>query len=106
MSFLDGLEELEVISFQKNVHGQDVTEEYFDIHSRLGAKQFVEARLLDFMEKAQRTDDLLAFSSELAKVQEEIERFKGRIRYLDQIVEYSTIISDCTRKLVIQKQVI
>ena len=90
VSMLDGLEKLSP-SLQRNVQGQDVTEEYVDLSSRLTAKQLVETRLLSFMEKASKTDDLLAFSNELAKVQEAIEQIKGRMRYLDQNVSYSTI---------------
>jgi cbb3-type cytochrome oxidase subunit 3 len=90
VSMLDGLEKLSP-AIQRNVQGQDVTEEYVDLSSRLTAKQLVETRLLSFMEKASKTDDLLAFSNELAKVQEAIEQIKGRIRYLDQNVSYSTI---------------
>ncbi|WNR46432.1 DUF4349 domain-containing protein [Paenibacillus roseipurpureus] len=90
VSLLDGLEKLSP-SIQRNVQGQDVTEEYVDLSSRLAAKQLVETRLLSFMEKASKTDDLLAFSNELAKVQETIEQIKGRMRYLDQNVSYSTI---------------
>jgi Flp pilus assembly protein TadB len=78
-------------SYQRNVQGQDVTEEYVDLSSRLKAKQVVETRLLAFMDKATKTDDLLAFSNELSKVQGEIELIKGRMRYLDQNVSYSTV---------------
>lgn len=90
VSLLDGLEKISP-SLQRNVQGQDVTEEYVDLSSRLKAKQLVETRLLGFMEKASKTDDLLAFSNELSKVQETIEQIKGRMRYLDQNVAYSTI---------------
>ncbi|MBD0379169.1 DUF4349 domain-containing protein [Paenibacillus sedimenti] len=90
VSLLDGLEKISP-SLQRNVQGQDVTEEYVDLESRLKAKQMVETRLLSFMEKASKTDDLLAFSNELSKVQGEIEQIKGRMRYLDQNVAYSTI---------------
>ncbi|MFD0692757.1 DUF4349 domain-containing protein [Paenibacillus sp. GCM10027628] len=90
VSLLDGLEKISP-SLQRNVQGQDVTEEYVDLESRLKAKQMVETRLLSFMEKASKTDDLLAFSNELSKVQGEIEQIKGRMRYLDQNVSYSTI---------------
>jgi hypothetical protein len=90
VSLLDGLEKISP-SLQRSVQGQDVTEEYVDLESRLKSKQAVEARLLDFMGKAAKTDELLAFSNELAKVQEEIEKIKGRMRYLDQNVSYSTI---------------
>ncbi|MDR6551369.1 DUF4349 domain-containing protein [Paenibacillus qinlingensis] len=90
VSMLDGLEKISP-ALQRNVQGQDVTEEYVDLSSRLTAKQLVETRLFSFMEKASKTDDLLAFSNELAKVQEAIEQIKGRMRYLDQNVSYSTI---------------
>lgn len=90
VSLLDGLEKMSP-SLQRNVQGQDVTEEYVDLNSRLKAKQMVETRLLGFMEKASKTDELLAFSNELSKVQEAIEQIKGRVRYLDQNVSFSTI---------------
>jgi hypothetical protein len=89
-SFLDGLEKISP-SLQRSVQGQDVTEEYVDLDARLKAKQAVEARLLAFMDKAQKTEDLVAFSNELSKVQTEIEQIKGRMRYLDQNVALSTI---------------
>jgi len=90
VSLLDGLAKISP-ALKRSVNGQDVTEEYVDLESRLKAKQAVETRLLSFMEKATKTDDLLAFSNELARVQEEIEQLKGRMRYLDQNVAYSTI---------------
>ncbi|MCC2687142.1 MAG: hypothetical protein K0R75_4041, partial [Paenibacillaceae bacterium] len=87
-SFIDGLEQMKPVKLQRSIQGQDVSEEYVDLMSRLKAKQTVEARLLDF---ATSSKDLLAFSDQLAKVQEEIEQIKGRMRYLDQNVAYSTI---------------
>ncbi|WP_165842176.1 DUF4349 domain-containing protein [Paenibacillus xerothermodurans] len=86
-------------SAKKSMEGQDVSEEYVDLSARLTAKQVVEARLISFMEKASKTDELLAFSNELGKVQEEIERLKGRIRYLEQNVAYSTIEVRVTQRL-------
>lgn len=68
-----------------------MTEEYVDLFSRLKAKQVVEARLIAFMEKATKADDLVKFSDQLGKVQVEIEQLKGRMRYIDQSVACSTI---------------
>ncbi len=92
-SFVNKLEELkkEDTKAQRNIQGKDVTEEYVDIASRLKAKQVVEGRLLSFMEKATDTKNLLQFSNELARVQEEIEAIKGRMRYIDQNVAFSTV---------------
>ncbi|GIQ68161.1 DUF4349 domain-containing protein [Xylanibacillus composti] len=90
-SFLDELDSLEPISLHRSVEGTDVTSEYVDLEARLRAKRVVESRLLAFMEQADSSQDLLAFSNELAVVQEEIERILGRMRYLDQNVAYSTV---------------
>jgi hypothetical protein len=57
----------------------------------LKAKQVVEARLLAFMQKAVKIDELLSFSNELGNVQEAIEQIKGRMRFLDQNVSMSTV---------------
>jgi Domain of unknown function (DUF4349) len=90
VSLLDSIETINKAK-QRSVQGQDVTEEYVDLSSRLKAKELVEQRLLNFMAQATKSDDLLAFSQELGRVQEEIEQLKGRMRYLDQNVAFSTI---------------
>ncbi|HSO58346.1 MAG TPA: DUF4349 domain-containing protein, partial [Paenisporosarcina sp.] len=68
---------------ERNVTGQDVTEQYVDLESRVKSKRAVEERLLDFMSKAQKTEDLLKISADLAKVQEEIEVMVGKMKYLE-----------------------
>lgn len=74
-----------------SITGQDVTEEYIDLESRLKSKQTVESRLLSFMEQAEKTEDLLAISKDLAKVQEEIETIKGRMNYLENKADLATV---------------
>ncbi len=96
--FINKLDDLAVKIPHRSIEGTDVTEEYVDLGSRLKAKQAVETRLLEFMSKAQKTEDLLKISGDLATVQEEIERIKGRMRYLDENVAYSTITLDVVEK--------
>ncbi|GGG88959.1 DUF4349 domain-containing protein [Paenibacillus radicis (ex Gao et al. 2016)] len=91
MSFVDRLDGIKHTRFERQLGATDVTEEYVDLESRLKAKQVVEERLLGFIDKAQKADDLVKFSQQLATVQEEIERIKGRVRYLDRNVAFSTI---------------
>lgn len=91
MSFIDRIEEIKHNDFERNIGGKDVSEEYVDLESRLKARQLVETRLLSMMDKAVKADDLLKFSQQLSEVQEEIERIKGRIRYLDNNVAFSTV---------------
>lgn len=90
--FLADAEEIAVKVHQRNVSGSDVSEEYTDLESRLKSKKAVETRLLEFMQKAATTEDLLKISSDLARVQEEIEQITGRIKYLENQVDFSTII--------------
>jgi hypothetical protein len=98
-SFIDAIDKLPDKKLSKSINGEDVTEEYADLTARLKAKEVAEARLLSFMENAKTSKDLVAFSNELAQVQEEIERIKGRMRFIDQNVEYSTINIDMYQNL-------
>ncbi|MGC5328218.1 DUF4349 domain-containing protein [Brevibacillus sp. SYSU BS000544] len=102
-SFLNELDKIATKIPGRSIVGQDVTEEYVDLSSRLKARQVVEARLLQFMSEAKKTEDLLKISSELGRVQEEIEQIKGRMRYLDENIAYSTIEMSLTEKKVTAK---
>jgi hypothetical protein len=90
-AFLNDAEGLAVKVNNRQVSGQDVTEEYVDIESRLRSKRAVEARLLEFMKQAQKTEDLLKISSDLSNVQEEIEQIAGRKKFLENQTAFSTV---------------
>lgn len=74
-----------------SVSGQDVTEEFIDLDSRLKSKRVVEERLLSFMEQAEKTEDLLTISNDLADVQGELDEITGRIKYLENRTDLATI---------------
>jgi hypothetical protein len=76
---------------QRNITGTDVTEEYVDLDSRLKSKRVVEERLTSFMKSAQKTEDLLKISADLAVVQEEIETIQGRMKFLENQTSLSTV---------------
>lgn len=76
---------------ESSISGQDVTEEYVDLASRLKSKRVVEKRLLSFMEQAKKTEDLLKISEDLAKVQGEVEEITGRMKYLQNKAELATV---------------
>ncbi|WP_254771365.1 DUF4349 domain-containing protein [Psychrobacillus sp. OK028] len=90
-TFLSEAEEEVAKVLEKNVTGQDVTEQYVDLSSRVKSKRAVEERLLAFMKDAEKTEDLLKISTDLAKVQEEIEVLVGKINYLKNQTSFSTI---------------
>lgn len=73
------------------INGRDVTEEYTDLEAQLKAKRLVRARLENFMKNAEKTEDLLHISKELAGVQEQIEKIQGRMNFLNNQSELSTV---------------
>ncbi|MDX8291288.1 DUF4349 domain-containing protein [Metabacillus indicus] len=90
-SFLNTVEKGSIKVENQTVSGQDVTEEYVDLESRLKSKKTVEERLLSFMKEAQKTEDLLKISNDLSAVQEEIEQLTGRINYLNNQTAFATV---------------
>lgn len=90
-SFLDYVAESDGKVLEQQTYGNDITEEFVDLDSRLKSKRVVEERLLGFMEQADSTENLLKISNELAVVQEEIEQTMGRMQYLENQVDFSTI---------------
>jgi len=76
----------------QNTGSTNVTEEYYDIEARLNAKRAYEARLLEFLAKAEKTEDLLKISNDLNRVQEEIESLVGRQKYLEHHTNNSTLV--------------
>ena len=75
----------------ENVSGQDVTDQYVDLQSRLTAKQAAEKKLLQFLEQADNTEDTLAVYNQLQQVQSDIEVLKGQIKYIDQSAAFSSL---------------
>ncbi|HEX6291539.1 MAG TPA: DUF4349 domain-containing protein [Herpetosiphonaceae bacterium] len=75
----------------QNVEGQDVTDEFVDLESRLRNLRAVEARLLDFLKQAQKVEEALQVNQQLTEIQGQIEQAEGRITYLKESASYSTI---------------
>ena len=80
----------------ENISGQDVTQEYTDLQSRLRNLQAAEAQLKEIMASATKTEDVLAVYNQLVYVQEQIEVIKGQIQYYDQASSFSSIAVDLT----------
>ena len=74
-----------------SISGQDVTQEYTDLESRLRNLQAQEEILLDLMAQSKDVSDSIEVQRELSYVMEQIEVIKGRMNYLDNMVSFSTI---------------
>ncbi|TBN04010.1 DUF4349 domain-containing protein [Hyunsoonleella flava] len=75
----------------KRISAKDVTEEFIDLEARLKAKQTLEKRYLDLLEKAKNVKEILEIERELSNIREEIEAKQGRLKYLQNKVSLSTI---------------
>lgn len=79
----------EVISTQVNT--SDVSSEYVDLEARLRHLQAEEAFYLSLIGRAGSVQEMISIREHLSSVQLEKEQVQGRMNFLDQQVEYSTI---------------
>ena len=75
----------------ENIASSDVTEEYYDLEIRINNALAVRKRLEDLLKKANKVEEALKVERELERLSENIERFKGRIKYLKRQSALSTI---------------
>lgn len=75
----------------ENVSGQDVTQEYTDLDSRLRNLERAEEQLADIMDQARDTDDVLSVYNRLVEVREQIEIIKGQMLYFERSAAMSSI---------------
>jgi len=75
-----------------NVSAKDVGEEYVDVTARMENSKRLERRLIDLLAtRTGKLKDVLDVEQALARVREEIERFEGRMRYLQAHTAMSTL---------------
>jgi TolA-binding protein len=71
--------------------GQDVTQQYVDLESRLRNLESAEKQLTEIMDSATKTEDVLNVFNQLTQVQEQIEVVKGQMQYYEQSAAFSEI---------------
>lgn len=72
----------------------DVTEQFVDLQSRLTNLQATEARIRDFLGKAQTVDEALKINAQLSDVDQQIEAIKGKLNAMSARTTFSTITVD------------
>ena len=75
----------------EGVSGQDVTQEYTDLQSRIKNLEAAETELQRIMEEAVKTEDVLNVYNRLIDIREQIEVLKGRVTYFEQSASFSAI---------------
>jgi copper chaperone CopZ len=75
----------------ENASGEDVTDQFVDLESRLANLEATQARVQSFLEDAKTVDEALRINQELAQIEAQIEEVKGRMNYLSDRSAFSTI---------------
>ena len=75
----------------ENASGEDVTDQFVDLESRLSNLEATQARIQSFLEDAKSVDEALRINQELAQIEAQIEEVKGRMNYLSDRSAFSTI---------------
>jgi hypothetical protein len=85
------LRNLAVRVVDETASGQDVTDEYVDLQSRLDNLKATRDRIRQFLDQAQSVEESLRVNEQLAAIEEQIEQVQGRMNYLFDRAAYSTI---------------
>ncbi len=90
------------LPLSKNLQSQDITSEYTDLQSRLKNLEAAEAQLIEIMDSANRTEDVLNVFDQLTRVREQIEVITGQINYFEESARLSAISVELIPNEVIQ----
>lgn len=88
--FLEEVSKLGEVT-SRSVSAQDVTEEYIDVTARLENLKRQEQRLHEVLNMSRTVEEVLSVEKEIERVRGEIDSLTGRLTYLNDRVEYSTI---------------
>jgi hypothetical protein len=83
----------------QEVQGTDVTEEYYDLQTRLDNAQKTRQRYLEILGQAQTVEQALLVERELERLNREIDLLTGRMNKLKHLATYATITITTTQPL-------
>lgn len=83
----------------KNISANDVTEEYVDLKIRLDNKLAVLGQYKSILKKASTIEEILTVNDKIRRLEEEIESKKGRMRFLDDRVQYAKLHLQLSQKV-------
>jgi hypothetical protein len=89
---LSSMKGLSISEDYVKINAQDVTEEYYDLETRLKTKKEVETRYIAILKaKAKTLEEILIAEDKIRVIREEIEAVEGKLNYLKNKVNLSTI---------------
>lgn len=90
-SLVSDLETIDGSVTSKSIDARDVTEEFIDLETRLENKRSYLAQYRELLKSAKTTEDVLKITEQIRQIEEELESVEGRLRYLNDQVDMSTL---------------
>lgn len=75
----------------RQVNAEDVSDQYRDLRIRLQNAEAVRERLAALLARAQNVEEALKVEEQLARVTTTIEQIKGKLKFYDELIAFSTI---------------
>lgn len=95
---MTGIKDIAEIVERESVSGVDVTEQFVDLESRLTNLRIEEEQYQEILKDAKEVEDVLKVTERLYDVREDIERIEGRLKYLANVTDLSTIRIDLSEE--------
>ncbi len=80
----------------ENAQGQDVSDQYVDLQSKLTNLEATASRVREFLKDAKTIEESLRINQQLAELEAQIEQIKGQMRYFEGRSAYSTVTVSLT----------
>ena len=82
----------------KEIDARDVTDQFIDLETRLENKRNYLKRYNDLLIQAKTVKEILEIEEKIRGLEEEIESTTGRLKYLGDLVDYSTLDLTLTKR--------
>ena len=82
----------------KEIEARDVTDQFIDLETRLENKRNYLIRYNDLLKQAKNVKEILEIEEKIRGLEEEIESTTGRLKYLSDLVDYSTLDLTISKK--------
>jgi hypothetical protein len=90
-SFIHAIENGNGEILYKEIDARDVTDQFIDLETRLQNKRAYLKRYQELLKKARNVKEILEVEEKIRRLEEEIESTTGRLKYLSDLVDYSTL---------------
>lgn len=93
VGYRSAIKEVEVLGNVKDekYSGEDITDDYKDLETRLESAEKSRTRYLALLDKANTVNEILSIEREIERLDKEIEMYKGKLGRLSHLVQYATI---------------